>query len=126
MKIYLGGAINGCTNSECNDWRNKATELMSDWEMINPMVRDYRGREDECVNEIVELDKIDINNSKALLVSYVKPSVGTSMEILYAWERQIPVFMFTDSDSISPWLKYHTTRIFKSMEDAVKYLQEIF
>ena len=93
MKIYLGGAINGCTNSECTDWREEAKQLIGDWTPIDPMVRDYRGKEDESVNEIVELDKRDINMSDVLLVSYVKPSVGTSMEILYAWEHQIPVFV---------------------------------
>src|SRR5258707_4663776 len=35
--------------------------------------------------EIVENDKADIDKSDVLLVNYVKPSVGTSMEILWAW-----------------------------------------
>jgi hypothetical protein len=43
MKVYLCGPINGCTDSECIDWRAAAKKRLSD--TIDPMRRDYRGRE---------------------------------------------------------------------------------
>jgi hypothetical protein len=84
-KIYLCGPINGCTDEECKDWREAVKAKWPD--AIDPMRRDYRGKEDESVKQIVELDKIDIMNCDVVLVNYDKPSVGTSMEILYAFER---------------------------------------
>ena len=122
MKVYLGGAINGCTDSECNDWRERAIERLGSIETINPMVRDYRGVEQVKFKEIVEFDKQDIDKSDILLISYLKPSVGTSMEILYGWERKKTIYLFTDQENLSPWLLYHTTRIFENLEDAIGYV----
>ena len=53
--IYLCGPINGCTNSECLDWR----ESVKTWgfKTLDPMRRDYRDKDEDCVKEIVELDK---------------------------------------------------------------------
>lgn len=119
--LYLCGPINGCTDSECNDWRSFVKERW-DGGTIDPMRRDYRGREDSCVDEIVELDKIDVTNSDIILVNYDKPSVGTSMEVLYAFERGKLVVVVARSDtSISPWLRYHSHKIFRSFDDALQF-----
>lgn len=88
------------------------------------MRRDYRGREAECVNEIVRLDKIDIEQSDALLVNYDKPSVGTSMEVFYAWLLGRPVVVVAKSGTvISPWLRYHSTAIVDSFAEAYSMLE---
>lgn len=94
--IYLCGPINGCSNSECSEWR----ELVKTWgfETLDPMRRDYRGKEDGCVKEIVELDKIDVVNSDIILVNYARPSVGTSMKILYAFERGKLIIVVSDKN----------------------------
>jgi hypothetical protein len=90
---------------------------------LDPMRRDYRGREMGCVEEIVEGDKVDIDLSTHLLVHYDKPSVGTSMEILYAWERNKPVIVVApEGTRLSPWLVYHSTKIFNSFKDALEYI----
>lgn len=124
MKVYLCGPINGCTDEECKDWRAyAATHLVA--ATVDPMVRDYRGHEDEAVAEIVENDKADIDGCAYLLVNYVKPSVGTSMEILYAWERaKAVVVVAPPGTSISPWLRYHSTIILPTFAAAVAYLNE--
>jgi nucleoside 2-deoxyribosyltransferase len=87
------------------------------------MDRDYRGVTDQFVNEIVEGDKEDIDKADILLVNFVKPSVGTSMEILYAWERKKEVLVVTENNQISPWLIYHSTKIFKNIQEVVDYLK---
>jgi nucleoside 2-deoxyribosyltransferase len=123
MKTYLCGPINGCTDAECKDWREAAKREISD--TLDPMRRDYRGREDESVSEIVELDKEDIRKCDALLVNYDKPSVGTSMEILFAWQLQIKVVVVADKNArISPWLRYHSTFIVHSFKDAFELLRQ--
>lgn len=122
--LYLCGPINGCTDEECKDWRELAKTAW-DGATIDPMRRDYSGKEDQSVNEIVELDKIDVMNSDALLVNYDRPSVGTSMEILYAFERgKLVVVVAREGERISPWLRYHSHKICNSFADAFKFLTE--
>lgn len=47
MKVYLCGPINGCTDDQCKNWREAAKQVLSD--TVDPMRRDYRGREDDCM-----------------------------------------------------------------------------
>jgi nucleoside 2-deoxyribosyltransferase len=118
--LYLCGPINGCTDAEANDWRQA---VIAAWtgRCIDPMVRDYRGREDECVSEIVELDKADVEACDVLLVNYDRPSVGTSMEVLYAWERGKRVIVVCrEGERISPWLRYHAHHIVHDLDAALQ------
>lgn len=125
MKVYLAGAINGCTDSECKDWREYIKSKIGKEKCLDPMKRDYRGTELNCIDEIVEKDKEDIDNSTHVLVNYTKPSVGTSMEILYAWERNKPVYIITSPEiKLSPWLIYHSKKIFYSIEKALEEIYE--
>ena len=122
--IYLCGSINGCTDSDCSDWR----ESVKTWgfKTLDPMSRDYRGKEQDCVKEIVELDKIDVVNSDIILVNYVKPSVGTSMEILYAFERGKLIIIVSNKNTIiSPWMKYHSQFIVNSLNEAKELIQNL-
>lgn len=115
---YLCGPINGCTDSEANDWRARLIEAYP--LAINPMIRDYRGVEDVAYREIVDLDKRDVRNCDVVLVNYTKPSVGTSMEVFYAWTLGKPVIVWCAVHvSISPWMKYHSTTFVHSLGDAV-------
>lgn len=124
--IYLCGPINGCTDEGANGWRTFVIDQSPHFKHLNPMRRDYRGKEDYNVNEIVELDKIDIANSDALLVNYDKPSVGTSMEVLYAFERGKLVVVVTPPEAaLSPWLRYHSHRIEHSFSDGLAAIKEL-
>lgn len=117
--LYLCGPINGCTDEECRDWRAYVTAAWGG-RSIDPMLRDYRGREAEAFREIVELDKIDVTEADIILVNYDKPSVGTSMEVLYAWERGKRVIVVCREDAvISPWLRYHAHHIVHSFDEAL-------
>ena len=126
--IYLCGPIKDRTDDECVAWREKAAELLSPIPILNPIRRDYRGHEAEpgIARKIVQDDLDDINNSRALLVMYDKPSVGTSMEIFYAaWYRKIPVYVVNISGEkwVSPWLMHHTTMAFHNLVDACDYIK---
>ena len=123
MKVYLCGPINGRSDGDCKGWREYAKERLP--QTCDPMDRDYRGRELEpgIAREIVENDKNDIRGCDALLVFFDKPSVGTSMEVLYAWERGVPVHVVDKSGKpLSPWLLYHATKIHPTLDAAVNEL----
>jgi hypothetical protein len=120
--IYLCGPINGCTDAEANDWRSVVKEQWRG-KCIDPMKRDYRGKEAEAFREIVELDKIDVAGCDVMLVNYDKPSVGTSMEILYGWERGKRIVVVCRPDAvISPWLRYHAHYLAHSFDNALAYI----
>lgn len=121
MKVYLAGPINGCTDEECKSWREAAKARLPD--TLDPMRRDYKGREDDCAAEIVEGDKVDIALSDALLINFPQPSVGTCMELMYAYlSRKITVVVVPPGMKLSPWLTYHATHIFTSFDRAIDYL----
>lgn len=114
----------GCTDFEAKNWRDLVSSKLPN--TIDPMRRDYRGREQELYREVVELDKRDILQADVILVNYSAPSVGTSMEILWAWINRIPVVLVTKPENrLSPWLLYHCTKICHSFEEAINWIQEV-
>lgn len=121
-KIYLADPIFQCDDHECLTWRDQIKENLLGYYFLDPMERDYRGVTDQFVSDIVEGDKNDIDLSDILLVNHVKPSVGTSMEILYAWERNKEVYIISSKNENSPWLIYHSTKIFQSVHEAIDFL----
>lgn len=131
---YLAGPINGRSDVDCKNWRAYAAERLH-CKTYDPMVRDYRGREMEpgIATEIVELDKQDIDRCQFLLVYFDKPSVGTAMEVLYAWERRKEIVVVDAQPTelefetwkpkprkpLSPWLVYHSTFQCDSLDAAI-------
>ena len=111
--IYLAGPIFGCEDAYCKIWRAEAKRLLEPHMcVVDPMDRDYRNVEDMHVNEIVTLDKADIRKCEWLLAYHTRPSVGTAMEVLFAWERDIrTVVVNASSFPCSPWLKYHANEV---------------
>lgn len=118
-RVYLAGAINGM------EWRWYVIgKLPSDkFEVVNPMRRDYRGRESEHAAEIVEHDKMDIESCDALLVRAVTPSWGTAMEMFYGHQLGKRVVSFVGMSSVSPWVAQHS-EVCLTMDEAIKKLSE--
>lgn len=120
----MAGPINGRSDADCRDWRERAKELIGDRaQCLDPMDRDYRGKELAAVVEIVEGDKRDIDSCDALLVWFDRPSVGTSMEVLYAWDLGKQVVVVNRSGApVSPWLNYHSSCVVMDLDEAVESL----
>ena len=123
MKIYLAGPIFQCEDHECRHWREEAKEKLNGHHVIDPMDRDYRGTTDGNYVQIVEEDKALIDTCDVLLINHLKPSVGTSMEILYAWQKEKRVYAVCHNGTVSPWLLYHCSRIFHSLDEAIDHLK---
>lgn len=117
MTTYLCGGINGLDDADCRDWREVSKSLLKT-DTLDPMRRDYRGKEDESVNEIVAGDLEDIRSSQWVLMNATRPSWGTAMEIVYAYKLQKPIVAFTGDTRISPWLRYHCGAIVATVEEA--------
>lgn len=124
--VYLCGGINGLSDAECKDWREEAkAALIGEFIVLDPMRRDYRGKEAESVDAIVNLDLFDINASNIMLVNVARPSWGTAMEIVYARKdihRKL-VIGFNRPEHPSPWLVYHCDKLFPTLAEAVLHLK---
>lgn len=122
LAVYLCGPINGCTDSECKHWRTRAKQIFPN--AIDQMRREYRGWEDDCISEIVGLDKADIVACDAVLANCPKPSVGTSMEIFFAWTLgKRVVSVVPDRNTASPWLLYHSDAVVETLAEAFQTLK---
>lgn len=123
--IYLAGAIHGRSDAECLDWRAEAKSL---WlgPVLDPMRRDARGYEHDphVVKGTVEADKKDIAMADGVLVNFVNPSVGTSMEIHFAWMLGKPIALVDarlTPDPMSIWINYHCN-VFSDLDSALNFL----
>lgn len=124
MITYLAGPIAGCTDSEANDWRTLAGELLDD-QILNPMDRDYRGLEQGNEFQIVTDDLTEIKQSDAVLVYALRPSWGTCMEIVYAWFWGKKVVAVIGDTVPSPWLVCHSNARFRTVQEACEYINAL-
>ena len=84
-KIYLCGPIMDEHEGEARAWREQAVKLLQKhFILLDPMRRNFKDREVDSANEIVEFDLQDIRDADIILVNYNKNSIGTSMEVFYA------------------------------------------
>jgi nucleoside 2-deoxyribosyltransferase len=128
--VYLSGPIMDEHEGVARKWRDIAESLLSsDFRLLDPMRRNFRDKEVDSANEIVEFDLQDIRDADIVLVNYCKPSIGTSMEVFYASQNlgkfviAFSPFSFKDC---SPWMVRYCTKILPSLEAACEYLKTHF
>ena len=134
--IYLAGPILGCTDEEVNGWRQGFMGRLPTCGFLDPMRRDYRGREAENADVIVEEDKEDIDASDVLLAYCWQASWGTGMEIHYAWSKTghtngggdflNVVVVIPEGITVSPWLIYHSHVVVKTLEEAAAHIKATY
>jgi len=112
----------GCTDEECRDWREYAKQHFTG-AALDPMIRAYRECPMDGMVDMVENDKAVIDRCDTILVNFVKPCVGTSIKVLYGWERGKRVILIAPPDAVvSPWLVYHSHQLFHTVEEAIAYI----
>jgi nucleoside 2-deoxyribosyltransferase len=129
-KVYLSGPIMDEHHGAARAWRDEAKRrLGGDFALLDPMRRNFKDREVDSANEIVEFDLQDVRDADIILVNYSKSSVGTSMEVFYAshvlHKFVIAFSPFTFKDC-SPWMVKYCTKILPSLEEATTYIREHF
>ncbi len=128
--IYLCGPIMDASSDESKTWRQRAKErLAGKFILLDPMRRDFRDREIDSANEIVEFDLQDIRNADIVLVNYAKASIGTSMEVFYASHdlgKFVIAFSPHEYQDMSPWMVKFCTKILPDLESALAYIEKHF
>jgi hypothetical protein len=140
MTVYLAGPIDGVPGAESSGWREKIKEAIPDINFLDPLRRKWTGFDYELgqwktpegssdvtvYTEIVEYDKEDISKSNVVVVYHDRPSVGTSMEILYAFDRGIYVLTIgCTGKPLSPWILYHSSKVVGTVDEAIETLREL-
>jgi hypothetical protein len=76
--------------------------------VLDPIkARDFRGKEIENEDEIVNGDLVDIVGCDMILGNYSVPGWGTGMETWYARSIGRPVVAYVSQDArVSPWVAY--------------------
>lgn len=123
--VYLAGGINGLSDADATDWREYAKSHLA-CHTLDPMRRDYRGVEhdDGTAERIVKDDLADIRESDIILVNAPRPSWGTAMEVFYSASIGKNVVTVAP-DPLSPWLAYHSTRVFNNLNDALSHINQL-
>lgn len=112
------------------EWRETAkAKLSGHFRILDPMRRNFKDREVDSANEIVEFDLQDVRDADILLVNYNKASIGTSMEVFYA-AHDLGKFVISFSpfafQDCSPWMVRYSTKILPTLEGAITYLNTHF
>ena len=130
QKIYLCGPIMDEHEGQARAWRETAKKLLGKhFILLDPMRRNFKDREVDSANEIVEFDLQDVRDADIILVNYNKNSIGTAMEVFYA-SHDLNKFViaftpFTFKDS-NPWMVRFCTKLLPSLETACAYTREHF
>ena len=127
--IYLAGAIHHVPPEFATTWRRAVTQALSDrFNILDPTAD--KDLYDPDINtkvftpeQIVTADLDMIFRADTILAEMSRTDIpyhGTSMELAYAynWKKQIIVW----GGCQSYWVRYHATKIFDQMEDALTYI----
>lgn len=129
--IYLAGAMDHVSPEFATTWRRDATARLkaAGFTVLDPTAGKPLDHPDANTTlytpaQIVEADKAMIDRAGIVLAEVSKRNIpyhGTSMEILYAWERKKRVIAWGGSRSY--WVRYHSERIFLTLHEALTYLE---
>jgi len=107
------------------------------WNEINildPMINTFEEVYEDIGEELSDIflvrrdkkmiDQCDILIAKVEYLPEGEISIGTYMEIMYAYMKGIPVFLISSTNSLleNPWLKFHSTGRFNSAKECFEFI----
>jgi nucleoside 2-deoxyribosyltransferase len=129
LKIYLAGY------SKDLEYRRIVKEKYGDkLILVDPMTItwiDVNKNVNKNVNDIwlIRRDKKLINDCDMLVarceyLPYGDLSIGTYLEIMYAYDHGIPVFLISSEERIrnNAWLKFHYKKAFSNIDDCFNFI----
>ncbi len=120
----------GEIQGEAKAWREEAKKhLAESFTLLDPMRRNFKDREVDSANEIVEFDLQDVKDADIVLVNYSKASIGTAMEVFYASNdlgKFVVAFSPFEFKECNPWMVRFCTKILGSLEEAADYIMTHF
>lgn len=133
-KVFISGPILGMETNQ--GYRETITELCLrlGFEVIDPWRREksmYKGDEkwwwpNVPASGFVQRDLEDAERCDIMIVYLPKLSAGACMELFHAKRKGKNIIVVSEMESLSPWIKFHSDAILKSLdelEDELKKLQ---
>jgi nucleoside 2-deoxyribosyltransferase len=116
IRIYLAGTT---TATEYRDTVHLYFDKYKCLEIIDPMQF-----ETQKSVAVVKEDKDAIKTCDILVAFVQKPTFGTVMEILYAYDLRIPILVICNNEicKTDPWLEAHTHLYFKDINSCFEYI----
>jgi len=113
--VYLAGPITGCSYVACTNWRDFFEEELNSVhvQVLSPMrgktylrglddiAHDYPSMIMSCQRGIMVRDHFDTTRATILVVNLLgaeKVSIGTVMEMSWAWDHGIPVVCIMEEE----------------------------
>lgn len=130
LKVYLSGKISGLNKSDALNWREDAKKALQDvCELICPLrhadmvaQEHYPGLANGLhPEEILQRDLLDIEDSDLILCLFDASSIGTMMELGYAYARDKEIIMILDDEHLAkhPFISgYSLNTVVNSLSEA--------
>jgi len=128
--VYLAGPIEGCSNHEINQWRQKCHVGFTDHITgVNPYRAEREADDPEARKRIIMKNYMD-TKSCDLILAYLpkeinarRPSYGTTFEIAWGFSLQKPVVIVSDDIGVHDHpLMDMSGALFWDLEEAIDYI----
>ncbi len=131
--VYLSGPIGGCTVAEMTGWRDVAQNFLNSENVTCTLpTRSFTLKHTPTETErwINRRDFFDCTRASVVLVNLIGMktlSIGTIMEIAWAYQKQIPVVVVCEPDGPQnhPMLKDSITQEAKTLEEGIIFVKEL-
>lgn len=128
--IFLSGPIRGIPREKGIAWRREIQKnLGEDYQVLHA----YRGREEKETmphyKGAVIRDLNDIERSDIVIVNDTfanASSIGTAMEVFYAFNLNKVVILFGNAHKEDYWLNYHSHMRVEKLEEACEVVVNLF
>lgn len=147
--IYLSGPIAGTDFYGCTSWRRYVSNQLSEFKCLDPMrgksylkdagpitddvTKNTEGYKDYLASDqaIMTRDSWDTFNCDAIFVNFLdvkKVSIGTVMEIAWAWQRRAPIIMCMKKDNLHdhPMIRAASPFVVSDLDSGIKLLKTLF
>ncbi|MGB9915646.1 MAG: nucleoside 2-deoxyribosyltransferase [Candidatus Bathyarchaeales archaeon] len=123
--VFISGPILGMETEQ--GYRDIITKICQKLglDVIDPWRREkvlYKGDEKCWWDNVpaygfIQRDLDDINRSDIIITYLPKLSAGACMELFYAKRKGKQVIVVSEIEQLSPWIKYHSDMIIKSLDE---------
>lgn len=136
--VYLAGPIR-CLDDDGRTWREEfEKDYWDDFEINNPLNENdpeevnilndsiqYADEDDVTPSELTYTDKSLIIRSEAVFVGLPEViSRGSCMEMMYAYMKNIPVFVWKmDGQEESAWIFHHSEFMHEERDEVVSFME---
>ena len=140
FKIFLSGGMANLSMEEQNGWREEFSTYINEINnskkiaeehcyVINPVAfYNYEEKAYDSLEEVFHFERRHVQNCDLLVVNANDPlSRGTSMEIAFAYDKDIPILILNeDNKKLYEWWEICADRIFNDMKKLQEYVYKYY